>query len=60
LQSIVVDGISGGYTLRGNPILLNADITPTHSSWFNSVRFGMEFINGGGDVRTGNVHALSQ
>src|SRR4026209_2190741 len=37
VHSIVFNGTSGGYTLRGNPILLNSDITAAHTSGFNSV-----------------------
>ena len=58
VQSIVFNGTAGGYTLRGNPILLNSDITAAHTAGFNSVRFDVQFINGGGTfnvVREGRL-----
>jgi autotransporter-associated beta strand protein len=48
VQSIVFDGTSGGYSLRGNAVRLNADITAAHTSGFNNVRFDVQFSSGGG------------
>ena len=43
---------SSGYTLNGNPIQLDSDITTTHTSGINVVRLGIEFANGGGTFGT--------
>jgi fibronectin-binding autotransporter adhesin len=54
VQSIVFNGSSGGYTLNGNPILLNSDITAAHTSGNNSVRLGVQFTHGGGTFNVVN------
>jgi autotransporter-associated beta strand protein len=48
VQSIVFNGSSGGYSLNGNRILLNSDITAGHSGGLNFVRLPVQFIHGGG------------
>jgi hypothetical protein len=49
---------SSGYTLRGNPILLNSDITAAHASGFNNVRFGVQCLNGGATFSVINAGQL--
>jgi len=56
VQSIVFN--SSGYSLRGNTILLNSDITAAHTSGNNFVRLGVQFTHGGGSfnvVREGRL-----
>lgn len=63
LQSLVFDGSSGGYTLSGNPVKLNADITAAHNTGFNSVRFDVVFTHGGGTfsvARAGRLEISGQ
>jgi autotransporter-associated beta strand protein len=56
VQSILFN--SSGYSLGGNPILLNSDITAAHTSGNNRVRFGVEFSSGGGSINTANAGLL--
>jgi autotransporter-associated beta strand protein len=49
-QSIVFNGPAGGVTLRGNVVLVNADITAVHSSGFDTIDFTVEFPTGGSIV----------
>lgn len=58
VQAIVFDGSAGGYTLSGNPVLLNAEITAAHGSGNNTVRFDVQFINGGGTFGVARVGRL--
>jgi autotransporter-associated beta strand protein len=56
VQSIVFN--SSGYSLDGNPILLNSDITTAHTTGNNRVRFGVEFSGGGGSIKSSNAGLL--
>lgn len=56
--SILFNGSSGGYSLNGQPILVEGDVTAMHTSGYNTVRAGVQFVNGGGSINSGAAGRL--
>ena len=46
-QSIIFNGPAGGFTLRGNTVLIGSDVTAVHGSGFDTVDFTMQFPTSG-------------
>jgi autotransporter-associated beta strand protein len=58
VHSILFFGTGGGYSISGNPIRLQSNITATHSGSQNRVRCYVEFVDGGGYFATGGSGTL--